>query len=120
MTDILTDILTDIYLHIVKPVRVQTVTMEMPRADNAPQICSSLAGKHAASLPDFIHRADQDGKPARYFWITVLGGGVGFPLMFMRSLDALKVSSVVGNIGIMCRPRRAADHSAAPYFDRRG
>jgi hypothetical protein len=100
-----------------KPVRVQKVTMEMPRADNAPQIVSSLAGKHAASLPDFWRitvcgiTVDLDGPPplsARYFWITVLGGGVGFPLMFMRSLDALKVSSVVGNIGIMCRPCRAA------------
>jgi hypothetical protein len=86
--------------------------MEMPRADNAPQIVSSLAGKHAASLPDFW-RITVCG-------ITVLGGGVGFPLMFMRSLDALKVSSVVGNIGIMCRPCRAAGHLATPYFDLSG
>ena len=36
---------------------------------------------------------------SRQLWITALGGGVGLPLMCASSLDALRFSSVVGNLG---------------------
>ena len=35
----------------------------------------------------------------RQFWITAIGWGIGLPLMCARSLDALRFSSVIGNLG---------------------
>ena len=69
-------------------------------ADLAPEIVSSLAGGHD-QLPSYVGGAGAGADEARYFWISVLGGAVGLPLMMLRQLDMLKFSSVIGNIGII-------------------
>ena len=69
-------------------------------ADLAPEIVSSIAGVHH-QLPSYVGGAGSGADDARYFWISVLGGAVGLPLMMLRQLDMLKFSSVVGNIGII-------------------
>ena len=45
------------------------------------------------------HLVDSD--VGRYWWISIVGFGIGLPLMFARSLKKMQVTSVIGNIGII-------------------
>lgn len=42
-----------------------------------------------------------DSWNSRYFWITVIGWFIEFPLSCLNSMDALKYSSTIGNFGIL-------------------
>ena len=63
--------------------------------DLAPQITAALVH----SPPHAYAQLGADGR--RRAWIALLGGGLGLPLMLLRSLKKLSFTSVIGTAGIV-------------------
>jgi len=54
-------------------------------------------------LPEVFQYFGMVGAPwnSRHFWMSAIGWGIELPLSFLPNMDSFKVSSIIGNAGIM-------------------